>query len=256
MLGQNENIQIIKKLIAEDKLPKFLLIVGDKGQGKKKLAYEIALMTNGYDKYHPKALKVDDIREIIEDSQTLHKRKIYFLFDAQDMTIQAQNALLKLAEEPPEKAYIVMTATRPDSVLETIRSRASIMYMQPYTKEELKHFTDDPELLEICTNPGQIKRYQSFDYKKLIELCYKVVDNIGRISLTNTFNILRHVDEENYDLVIPTLIYVYWRKLRAGNVPLRQLEILHETQRQIKYVNGINVRNALEMLFAKLWMVS
>ena len=52
--------------------------------------------------------------------------KIYIINDAQKMTLQAQNALLKTIEEPPAYAIILLLADNPDSLLPTISSRCVI----------------------------------------------------------------------------------------------------------------------------------
>lgn len=50
--------------------------------------------------------------------------KVYLLRDAETMTTQAQNALLKLFEEPPAGVYFLLMATEASALLPTVRSRA------------------------------------------------------------------------------------------------------------------------------------
>lgn len=49
--------------------------------------------------------------------------RIIVIDDADAMTVEAQNALLKLLEEPPDRTVIVLTSSRPRALLRTVRSR-------------------------------------------------------------------------------------------------------------------------------------
>ena len=55
------------------------------------------------------------------------KRKLLLIENAQDMRDEARNSLLKLLEEPPETAVIVLTAQRKEAIMPTILSR-----LRPY----------------------------------------------------------------------------------------------------------------------------
>lgn len=55
------------------------------------------------------------------------ERKIYIFCEAQDMTVQSQNALLKIFEEPPDHIAIIMTCDSKATLLETIISRGTVI---------------------------------------------------------------------------------------------------------------------------------
>lgn len=64
--------------------------------------------------------------------------KVYILENAETMTSQAQNALLKMAEEPPENVYFLLLTQNRHMLLQTILSRAVCYSMAPLTVEEAK----------------------------------------------------------------------------------------------------------------------
>lgn len=69
---------------------------------------------------------VDQIRALIADASICPneaERKVYLLHDADTMNLSAQNAMLKVLEEPPTHANFVLCAERADGMLDTIRSR-------------------------------------------------------------------------------------------------------------------------------------
>lgn len=242
-------------MMLPDRIPKMCIFVGEQGQGK----YTFAKQTAEYigDIYEPNSLKVDDIRAMVEDAQSLSRKRVYILRNADDMTVQAQNALLKFAEEPTSNAYIMLTVEHEDNILPTIKSRGSIYNLEPYTKNDLKHFTEDLQLLDMYSNPGQIKRAQQADIKQLEEVTDKVLNNIHKVSAANVFNILKHFEGFDKDLIISTLLYKFTEQLKQPHGIEQQWKILNQVKVIFKYKNqlknkSINKDNAMEMMFVEL----
>lgn len=153
-------------------LPHALLLCGPKGSGKHSFALQIAAAQNCENRNsentaipcgicsscrrilshnHPDVktlgktsgkatIGVGELRLFREDmflSATEADSKIYLIEDAEDMTPQAQNALLKVLEEPPRGVYIFLLAESTDKILSTVRSRAQLLRMQPIPDEAL-----------------------------------------------------------------------------------------------------------------------
>lgn len=68
-------------------------------------------------------------------------RSVYVIVDADAMNPQAQNAMLKVFEEPPAHAVFVLLAANPQRLLETVRSRCETLNLAPAKAAA------DPELL-------------------------------------------------------------------------------------------------------------
>lgn len=86
-------------------------------------------------------LGVDAVREIRASVATVPgelEKKFYIIEDADLMTVQAQNALLLTLEEPPPFVVFFLLAESARSLLETIRSRAPSLRVEPLTRDELK----------------------------------------------------------------------------------------------------------------------
>ncbi len=69
---------------------------------------------------------IDNIRELrdgVNLSPSMGKRKIYIIDEVHMLTTEASNALLKTLEEPPEHVYFILCTTNPEKVLDTIKSR-------------------------------------------------------------------------------------------------------------------------------------
>lgn len=73
-----------------------------------------------------RGISVDQVREVVADAQVMPneaERKVYIFDDADSMNASAQNALLKLLEEPPASAAFVLCVPGEAALLPTIRSR-------------------------------------------------------------------------------------------------------------------------------------
>ena len=172
VLGNKNTRERIGKAALSGTLPHALLITGPQGSGKSKLATEISAALNCenkendtlplpcgecscckriYDGNFPdiKSLSrskdratigVDAIKDFREDmflSSTESQYKIYIIDDAERMTTEAQNALLKVLEEPPESVVILLLAKEADKILTTIKSRAQQICPERFSREEL-----------------------------------------------------------------------------------------------------------------------
>ena len=76
-------------------------------------------------KDNTESIKIDDIRalqdKVIEKPITSNK-KVYVINNSENMTVQAQNCLLKTLEEPPEFVSIILVTNNENSILTTIRT--------------------------------------------------------------------------------------------------------------------------------------
>ena len=68
--------------------------------------------------------------------------KIYVIEDAETMTPQAQNALLLTLEEPPQYVLFLLLAANTENLLETVRSRAPVLRMEPIPPAEIRACLD------------------------------------------------------------------------------------------------------------------
>ncbi|HEY7289964.1 MAG TPA: AAA family ATPase [Vicinamibacterales bacterium] len=94
------------------------------------------------------SIKIDPIRDLIEQSGYRPfegKRRVFIVDDADMLVVAAQNALLKTLEEPPASSVFILTTTRPDVLLATVRSRCIRLTFREHTPQET-----DPDALAIA----------------------------------------------------------------------------------------------------------
>jgi hypothetical protein len=130
-----------------------LLLAGPAGVGKTAIAEALAATIVGQPiSTHPYFLliKPENSSISIDSIRALQKflllktigdrpiRRIVLVEQAQTLTKEAQNAFLKLLEEPPADTLVIIAAERPRALLPTILSRVQTIAVHPPTEEQLK----------------------------------------------------------------------------------------------------------------------
>jgi len=183
LFGNEESIQLFESLIGTGKLAHAYLLVGNRGSGKKTMCKQIVLrLAEKSIKSDPslfnrindgncpdvkyvrredgkKSMGVDLVRNVIEDTSMTPFEldfKMYIFEEAELLTVQAQNSLLKVIEEPPANVYFMLLTTTPSSLIPTVRSRVQTIKMQSFTSERILNYLEEKRLLGVATQE-QIK---------------------------------------------------------------------------------------------------
>lgn len=138
--------------------PHATLLLGPSGAGKRTLARHISNRLLGsnatstsayYNEIAPdKSITIEQVRLLtkfllLKVPGTAAIRRVAVLLHADTMTIEAQNALLKLLEEPPDDTMLLLTAEQAHSLLPTIRSRVQTIQVTSATKQQAStYFTE------------------------------------------------------------------------------------------------------------------
>lgn len=134
-------------------------------------------------------ISVDQIRKVVTDAYTKpyeSGKKVYIVAYGDDMNEQAQNAFLKVLEEPPQYAVFVILAENNEALLPTIRSRCTAVKFNPVSDNRLREY---------------IKKNYPNDAQKadfLVQYCGGVVGEIEKILSTESFVPLR---QESLDIL-------------------------------------------------------
>jgi DNA polymerase-3 subunit delta' len=137
----------IAQKVENNQLPHALLFEGGNTLDRKAAAMEVAhalhcgaadlLLIEGGTAAN--SLHIEEIRALRDSLSLLPNAgdvRIGILLNTQSMTVQAQNALLKVLEEPPNYAYLIMTAPSKSALLDTILSRVSCYSLGVAVEEE------------------------------------------------------------------------------------------------------------------------
>lgn len=169
IIGNDSIKDLLAKSIENETISHSYLFIGIQGIGKKKLAFDFAKEILCIEKEkaktcksciefethnHPdfmywepegNSIKIEQIRYLqkkIQERPILSNQKVYVIDNADNMTIEAQNCLLKTLEEPPNYATIILIGSQEVAFLPTIKSRCMILHFKPIEDEKIKRYME------------------------------------------------------------------------------------------------------------------
>ena len=161
------------------------------------------------------SISVNDIREQLNNDISIKpyssEYKIYIIPDANKMTEQAQNALLKTIEEPPVYAIIILLTENCDSLLPTIRSRCVTLTMNPVEKDKIctyleNKFQLEPEQAQIAANYCQgnigkaIRFASSSDFIEMKNQVLKLLKNLDSMDIASIIDTIKEFSTHKNDI--------------------------------------------------------
>ena len=238
IIGNEKIRKELKKTIENNKILHSYMFIGNEGIGKKLIAKEFAknilcqekngcnkcksciefINNNNPDFYilesEDRNIKIEQIRYIqkkVQEKPIISNKKIYIIDNADTMTKEAQNCLLKTLEEPPEFVIIILIGKNEDAFLSTIKSRCMIMHFNEIEDEKISQYLKEQFGMNninstmLRTFEGSIGK--AIKLKDKVET-YNQIDNIiyslenkDIIDIINLSNIIYKSKEEIYDIL-------------------------------------------------------
>ena len=256
LFGLKAEFKFLSDLYSHKKLPKVIMLSGNKGIGKATLTnhflisifdnqnydsknlsifeksptyrhfkeniFSNIIYVNGFDF---KSIKIDDIRNLktkINQSSILNKERFIILDDIELFNINSLNALLKIIEEPNDTNHFILINNQSKDLIDTIKSRSL----------EIKINIKENQRLEIINN---LVNYYKLDLvldKKNIRLSpgnfikFNYILKENDISINDDFlkslSILLNLYKKNKDLIFINIIYFitefYLKELRDKKI--------------------------------------
>ena len=273
MIGQQKLKADIDRMILNG-FPRFIIIAGGRGSGKKTIANYIAKEMKA--QLINAETKVEEIRNIIALSYKQSEPTIYLLADTDKMSPSAKNAILKVTEEPPRQAYFIMTLEDTANTLATLRSRGTVLNMDQYTQEDIQDYLDYKEytetlsieetniILGVCTNFGEVELIINYDIIAFYNFVEMVVDHLATVSGANAFKIglkLHYKEGDNgwdITLFMRAVMNIYLEKMRVKPSKQYHQSILVTSVYLAELsITGINKASTIDMwilAMRKIWI--
>lgn len=285
------NDKIKEELINSVKLNKYshsYLFIGISGIGKKMIAKEFAkmILCEGKEKYcgicksciefdsnnnpdfqeiEPDGnnIKIEQIREMqrkIVEQPIISNRKVYLIDDADTMTKEAQNCLLKTLEEPPEFANIILIGSNESSFLSTIKSRCTIIKFGVIPDEDIKQYLnnkydmqDVPQsILEAAS--GSIGKAEILkDKQELYVAIDKVINQMENMDLIDT---LKNADiiyksQEDKEEILEYINIILFKKIRQNEKYLNCISIVEDAKKRLQANSNYNM--TIDHMIMTIW---
>lgn len=257
ILGNDDVKKYLTNCIENKNFSHSYIFSGIKGVGKYTFAKDFAKciledpMMQDYYELEPdgKSIKVAQIRElqnVINIKPTFSEKSVYIIDDADLMTTEAQNSLLKTLEEPPEYAVIILIVHNERSVLSTVKSRCvNIKFNKLSDKDIKKYFLkndlnfEDKNINVFKVLDGSLNDIDFIrdDYDELLKLTV-FVTNLKKNKVINFFQDAS-VFYDNHDKIIRLLEYL--NMLLFENSYFQLIEIVEKTKSKILMNNNFEM---------------
>jgi DNA polymerase-3 subunit delta' len=202
--GNSRVKKILIKALQKSRVPNSLLFCGPEGVGKRETALVLAKALNCQKKKDDACeacisckavnagnfpdvieiqaegnfLKIEQMRlikDIVYRKPMIGKRRVFIVAEAEKMTEEAANSLLKILEEPPLFSYIILLTDNPFLILPTIKSRCQILNFLPISKEDIEKIlvdkgfeTEKARVLSLIVR-GNLKQALSLEWEEVEE---------------------------------------------------------------------------------------
>ena len=252
IVGHEEIIQHLQNAIRLGKVSHAYILSGEKGSGKKLLAntFAMALQCEKKDidpcqecrsckkamsRNHPdiiyithekpNSIGIEDIRtQLIEDVMIkpyCSSYKIYIVDEAEKLTLQAQNALLKTIEEPPAYAVIMLLTSNMDAFLPTITSRCVKLNLRPVQESMVKdylmekmHLPDYQAQMDAAFSQGNIGKArqmaESDEFNLMTEQALRILKKSNELELYEMVEMIKELSEEKQNIDEYLDLFAMW----------------------------------------------
>ncbi|MBQ9279770.1 MAG: DNA polymerase III subunit [Clostridia bacterium] len=291
-IGHENNKLKLKNIVLSGNIANAYLFVGKAGIGKKIVATEFAKSilcenplsgvacdscrscltfdnNSDFKVISPvkDVIKVDMVRELIEElflKPTISQRKVFIIDDADKMNEQAQNALLKVLEEPPDYATVILIASSKEKLLNTIKSRVVEFLFDKLTDGEIisilkkRNNNIDDDMINMCV------KYANGSALKALEVVndsnFEIENDIAKsilekdfLKMNQKFELLKSDKSLKADIphVLEKVMYIFYHKLKTDiTFDYRLIEILENTIENIK--KNANLDLALDAMMISI----
>ncbi len=287
ILGNDKIKELLQESIKNNQVSHSYLFIGESGIGKKMIAKEFAkaILCLGDNKYcdncksclefdggnNPdfsiiepdgNVIKIDQIREMqkeVQEKPIISNKKVYIINDADKMKREAQNALLKTLEEPPEFVTIILVGENENEFLATIKSRCMILHFNPISNSDMTKYLEENYNMNVTSNmldvfQGSIgKAIELKDKQEEYLAIEQAIENLEKedlIDLIKKLDILYTSKDEILDML--DYINIILLKKSKENVKYTDcIKIVENTKRRI--AQNANYDMSIDNMLFNIW---
>ena len=191
-------------------------------------------------------------------------KKVYILDNADTMTKEAQNSLLKTLEEPQEFIVIILIAANENNILATVKSRCTKMYFHKLSDINIKTFINenftninlDENMLKLCD--GSISKCIKVVEK--ISILNQIKSIVDSLNTTDELNIISqneifYNNKDDINLLLDYMYILLFEKINTNEVNkncyINAMELVQNAKNKLH--NSNNYDMTIDNMLIKMW---
>ena len=288
IIGNDKIKEVLTESVKNQTATHSYLFIGISGIGKKMIAKEFAkmLLCTRENKYcnacksciefdsnnnpdfmciepEGNTIKIDQIRYLqrkIQEKPIISDSKVYIIDDADLMTTEAQNCLLKTLEEPPEFATIILIGSNESLFLPTIRSRCMLLNFKPITNEKIKDFLKANYNIENISDnvldmfQGSIgKAIALKDKQEEYKLIQDVIESLDKKDIIDIVNLADPIYKQKDEIfeILDYINIILLKKAKKQHIYANCIDIIENTKKRLK--QNANYDMSIDNMLFKIW---
>ena len=215
-----------------------------------------------------KNIKIDQIRNFqskVYEKPVISNKKVYIIDNADLMTKEAQNCLLKTLEEPPNYVVIILIVSNENKLLNTIKSRCIKIVFSDLSKKELEEYLQkngntyiDEKI--ISRADGSIRKL--IHIRENIEVYKEIEDLLSKIDSVTLIDMLKKSDifnkyKEIINEVLDYMNLIFFEKSNSSTELEKKLNYMNCIQdieeTKLRIAQNSNFDMSIDYLFLKIW---
>lgn len=292
LVGNENNKYILKETITKGNILHSYMFFGTEGIGKKLFALEFAKMilcenqknspcekcksciefdsNNNPDFFFIEpdgnSVKIDQIRNMqkcILEKPIISSKKVYIINNAETMTKEAQNCLLKTLEEPQEYVVIILIVSDENSMLPTIKSRCTKIFFEKISDENLKtyikekigdvHFEESMIKLSEGSIGKCIEISKKHEILKKIEDFINNIENMDEVQIINASSYFNE-NKEDINLILDYIYILIFNKTKEFSNKIKYIFAMEKVQNaKEKLSKSNNFDMTIDNMLIEIW---
>ena len=290
ILGNEKNKKILEKAINLKKMSHSYIFWGTEGIGKKIIAKEFAkqILCLGDNKPDCKCksciefdsennpdfqlinsendkIKIEQIREMqrkIAEKPIISHHKVYIIDNADKMTPEAQNCLLKTLEEPPEYIVIILICSNENNLLSTIKSRCTRLHFDKIENSEILDYINknepdkniSPNIIEFAQ--GSIGK--ALKLSENLEMYENIEKLIEQMKSKDLIDIMKSAEQlykskEEIDFILEFINVILLKFGKQEHKYVKCIDIVENTKKRIKANSNYDM--CIDNLIFNMWEI-
>lgn len=290
ILGNEKNKKILEKAINLKKMSHSYIFWGTEGIGKKIIAKEFAkqILCLGDNKPDCKCksciefdsennpdfqlinsendkIKIEQIREMqrkIAEKPIISHHKVYIIDNADRMTPEAQNCLLKTLEEPPEYIVIILICSNENNLLSTIKSRCTRLHFDKIENSEILDYINknepdkniSPNIIEFAQ--GSIGK--ALKLSENLEMYENIEKLIEQMKSKDLIDIMKSAEQlykskEEIDFILEFINVILLKFGKQEHKYVKCIDIVENTKKRIKANSNYDM--CIDNLIFNMWEI-
>lgn len=209
-------------------------------------------------------IKVDAVRKFTDNimlKPIVSNKRVFIIRDAELMNESAQNALLKVIEEPPSYATIILVVSNKEKIINTIKSRCVMVNFSKLSDDEIKEIfgkeIDEEALIYSNGSAGKYINLKNSEFLDSLMIFDKIFNSFDLLEINRLISEIKDTKDikENITDILDALSIRLGKDLLINSKnKVKKIELIEEVKNNI--LRNANFDASLDYFGIRVWEIN